>query len=223
MPGPPPPPASSAAAAASWASWKAERFCVARLNSTRDSTSSCGSGGSEEKVISGADTRPSTVTMAVTSREGVSRDEVDLRVEVADELQRALVEVDALAEDQHAAAAQVELADRLDVGGRALHASAVPPSSTSRPRPRTKIWFGALIRTSSPMPGPGARPCRARLADLGAVEGELHRRRGVDVGDLLERRLGVGAEALGHRDLGAAEVDAARRAGRRRRPAARAS
>ena len=47
--------------------------------------------------------------------------EVDLRVEVAHELQRALVEVDALAEDQDAPAAQVELADRLDVGARAPH------------------------------------------------------------------------------------------------------
>ena len=72
MPGPPPPPASSAAAAASWASWKAERFCVARLKRTRASTSSCGSGGSEEKVISGAETRPSTVTMAVTSPDWVA-------------------------------------------------------------------------------------------------------------------------------------------------------
>ena len=47
-------------------------------------------------------------------------DEVDLRVEVADQLQRALVEVDALAEHEQPAAAQVELADRLDVGGGAL-------------------------------------------------------------------------------------------------------
>ena len=121
MPGPPPP-ASSAAAAASWATWKAERFCVERLNSTRASTSSWGSGGSEEKVIFGAETRPSTVTIAVTSVGLGLGDEVDLRVEVADQLQRALVELDALAEHDQPAAAQVELADRLDVGGGALDA-----------------------------------------------------------------------------------------------------
>ena len=44
-----------------------------------------------------------------------ARDEVDLRVEIADELQRALVEVDALAEDREPAAAQIELADRHEI------------------------------------------------------------------------------------------------------------
>ena len=113
-------------------------------------------------MISGAETRPSTVTMAVTSLRAGLGDEVDLRVEVADELQRALVEVDALAEDQDAPAAQVELADRLDVGGRALHRHLrrrAPRRGRGRAR---RSGSGALIRTSRPMPARSLVPRRAR-------------------------------------------------------------
>ena len=52
-----------------------------------------------------------------------------------------------------------------------------PPSSASRPRPRTKIWFGASMRTSSRMPRRARGRRRGpRLPDPGAVEGHLHRR-----------------------------------------------
>ena len=94
---------------------------MVRLKSTRASTSSCGSCGSEEKVIS----RRGDPAVHGDDRGDVAGggagDEMDLRVEVADQLQRALVELDALAEHHQPAAAQVELADRLDVGGGALH------------------------------------------------------------------------------------------------------
>ena len=46
-------------------------------------------------------------------------DEIEKRIEVADQRHRALVEGDALAEDRQPAADELEAADRLDAGHRA--------------------------------------------------------------------------------------------------------
>ena len=58
-----------------------------------------------------------------------------------------------------------------------------PPTSTSRPRPRTKIWFGRVDDDVEPHPRlvPAGGGRGLRLADPRAVEGDLHRPRGVDV------------------------------------------
>ena len=180
IPGPPPPPASSAAAEASWASWKAERSAVARLKRTCASTSSCGSGGSEEKVISGAETRPSTVTMAVTSCERVSA----TKWICGSRLPTSCSEPSSKSMRWPRIRMRPRRRSNWPTGWMSVlvpRTVICPPISTSRPRPRTKIWFGALIRTSRPMPARSLGSRGARRADVGAVERRLHRRRGVDV------------------------------------------
>ena len=171
MPGPPPPPASSAAAAASWASWKAERFC----------------GGAVEQhprqhlvlwqLRLGGEGDVRLRHPAVDGDDGGdvlghgARDEVDLRVEVADELQRALVEVDALAEDQQPPAAHLELADRLHVGGGALQpevaaeldveAAAAHEDLVRRVDPQVEA---DAVAVRWPRPSAACRPWRGRAS-----------------------------------------------------------
>ena len=185
---------------------------VARLKRTRASTSSCGSGGSEEKVISGAEARPvhgddggDVPRLGARRRSGSAGR--GCRSAVSEPSSNSMRWPRIRSRPRR----RSNCADRLDVGRWCRWMRSAPPSSTSSPRPRTKIWLRRVDAHVEP---------RARAAGGSACAGAPTRarsrvtctrgrraRRGVD---LLERRRRRCAEALGDRDLGRAEVDAAR-------------
>ena len=158
-------------------------------------------------MIRGAETRPSTVTIAVTSSDWVSA----TKWICGSRLPTSCSEPSSKSMRWPSTSSRPRRRSNWPTGWMSVVVPwirSAPPSSTSRPRPRTKIWFGALIRMSRPMPGP-AGPGAARGVPIRARSSVTctGARRG-DVGHLLERGL-RGAEALGDRDLGAAEVDGA--------------
>ena len=184
---------------------------VARLKSTRASTSSCGSGGSDEKVISGAETRPSTVTIAVTSSEWVRATKWSsgsrLPTSCSEPSSNSMRWPSTTSRPRRRSnwptgwmsvvgALDAQLAAELDVEAAAAHEDLVRRVRSAR---RGRCRRGRGRRGGSRRRRPGRGPGWPRTA-----------RRRVDVVDLVERRLGVGAETLGDRDLGAAEVDLAR-------------
>ena len=104
-------------------------------------------------MIFGADTRPSTVTIAVTSVDWVSA----TKWICGSRLPTSCSEPSSKSMRWPSTISRPRRRSNWPTGWMSVvvpRMRSPPPSSTSRPRPRTKIWFGALMRTSRPMPGP---------------------------------------------------------------------
>ena len=191
MPGPPPP-ASSAAAAASWASWKAERFCGGAVEEhprqhlvlRQRRLGGEGDLRRRDPAVDGDD--GGDVLGAGVARRSGSAGRGCRRAAASPRRTRCA--------GRGSAAGRGAGRTGRPAGRRwwCPAAGASPPSSTSRPRPRTKI----SVRRADPHVEADAGAGRWRSAARGvptlARSSVSCTGGGVDVVDLLERRLGVG-------------------------------